>query len=159
MNQYLPSTQKIAFIQAGWNTNIVAQGRKSFVADMKKSGISSNEIEIFDVSGSLEIPLQAQYLAKTGHYAIIVACGLITNGGIYHHEFVASTVIDGIMRVQLDTGVPILSVVLSPQNFHESEEHQEFFYNHFTIKGQEAAVACLKTLENMSAFTSLKQAA
>ena len=161
MNQTtLPTNQKIAFIQAGWHADIVGEGRKSFIDTMKQAGVAGDRIEIFDVPGSLEIPLQAQKLAQTGDYAIIVACGLIVNGGIYRHDFVASTVIDGMMRVQLDTGVPVLSVVLTPLNFHDSEEHQKFFFDHFKIKGKEAADACIKTLENMARFNkALKQAA
>ena len=93
-------------------------------------------------------------LAKTGKYSIIVATGLIVNGGIYRHEFVTTAVIDGIMRVMLDTEVPILSVILTPQNFHEHEEHHKFFFEHFKVKGREAASACLKTLENMKALKS-----
>ncbi|MEM8833429.1 MAG: 6,7-dimethyl-8-ribityllumazine synthase [Pseudomonadota bacterium] len=155
MNQTnLPTNQKIAFIQAGWHADIVAEGRKSFVDNMKQAGVAGDRIEIFDVPGSLEIPLQAKKLAETGEYAIIVACGFVINGGIYRHDFVASTVIDGMMRVQLDTGVPVLSVVLTPHHFHDSEEHHKFFFDHFTVKGKEAAEACVKTLENMAAFSS-----
>ena len=147
MNQTnLPSSitdgQKIAFIQAGWHADIVAEARKSFMHDLDKAGISKDKVEIFDVPGSLEIPLMAQKLAQTNDYAIIVACGFIIDGGIYRHDFVATTVIDNMMRVQLDTGVPILSVVLTPHHFHGSEEHHKFFFDHFKIKGQEAASAC-----------------
>jgi 6,7-dimethyl-8-ribityllumazine synthase len=156
---YLPQNQKIAFIQAGWHADIVAEGRKTFIAGLEKAGIAKEKVEIFDVPGSLEIPLQAKYLAESGEYAIIIASGFIINGGIYRHDFVASTVIDGMMRVQLDTGVPILSVVLTPHHFHESEPHHRFFFEHFKKKGEEAAEACLKTLENMSRFKVLEKAA
>ena len=43
------------------------------------------------------------------------------------------------MRVQLDTKVPVISAVLTPQNFHEHDEHKKFFYDHFVVKGAEAA--------------------
>lgn len=160
MNQTnLNQNQKIAFIQANWHADIVAEARKSFLTDLDKAGISNDKVEIIDVPGSLEIPLMAQKLAETNDYAVIVACGFVINGGIYRHDFVASTVIDGMMRVQLDTGVPILSVVLTPHHFHGSEEHHKFFFDHFKIKGEEAASACLKTLDNMSRFNVLDKAA
>ncbi len=157
MNQ--TSNSKIAFVQANWHADIVGEGRKSFIAEMEKAGVTSNQIDVYDVPGSLEIPLQAKKLAETGQYDIIVACGFIINGGIYHHEYVNHAVLDGMMRVQLDTGVPILSVVLTPLNFHDSEEHHKFFFDHFKVKGKEAAEACVKTLENMSAFAVLNKAA
>ena len=143
------STPRIAFVQACWHKDIVDQGRDAFVAELGRHGIAAEQIDCYEVPGSLEIPLQAQLLAKTGKYATIVAAGFVVNGGIYRHEFVAHTVIDALMRVQLATEVPILSLVLTPQHFHEHEAHQTFFHEHFKIKGAEVAVACVQTLENL----------
>jgi 6,7-dimethyl-8-ribityllumazine synthase len=141
--------KRIAFVQACWHRDIVDQGRDAFLTEMKRHGVSADQIDLYEVPGSLEIPLQAKLLAKTGKYASIVAAGFVVNGGIYRHEFVAQTVLDALMRIQLDTDVPIISLVLTPQNFHEHDAHQAFFHDHFKIKGAEAAVACVKTLENV----------
>ncbi len=145
---------RIAFISAGWHGEIVERAKFAFVDELAANGVSADRIDYFDVPGSLEIPLQAKLLARSGKYAIIVAAGLIVNGGIYRHDFVASAVIDGIMQVQLETEVPILSVVLTPLNFHESDEHYAFFTSHFNVKGREAARACLATLANMERIGS-----
>ena len=80
---------------------------------------------------------------------MIVAAGLIVDGGIYRHDFVASTVLDAMMQVSLDSEIPVLSVVLTPHHFHEHGEHHDFFFDHFLKKGEEAANACIQTLENM----------
>ena len=141
--------KRIAFVQACWHREIVDQGRDAFVAEIERHGVSSDQIDLYEVPGSLEIPLQAKLLAKTGKYSSIVAAGFVVNGGIYRHEFVAQTVLDALMRIQLDTDVPIISMVLTPQNFHEHEAHHGFFHEHFKVKGAEAAVACVKTLENL----------
>ena len=141
--------KKIAFIQSCWHKDIVDQARKSFVSEMEQTDFSDATIDFFDVSGSLEIPLQAKLLAESGDYDIIVCAGLIVNGGIYRHEFVAQAVIDGMMRVQLDTSIPVLSIVLTPQDFSEGGEREKFFFDHFTVKGKEAAEACVQTLHNM----------
>ena len=142
--------KRIAFVQAYGHREIVDQGRDAFLAEMARRGIASDRIDLYEVPGSLEIPLQAKMLARTGKYSSIVAAGFVVNGGIYRHEFVAQTVLDALMRIQLDTDVPIISMVLTPQNFHEHEAHQEFFHEHFKVKGAEAASACVKTLENLS---------
>lgn len=148
--QLLNEGKKIAFIQAGWHKDIVAQVFSAFVKECTISGIANHQIKLFEVPGSLEIPLQAKILAKSGQYAIIVAAGLIVDGGIYRHDFVASSVIDAMMRIQLETEIPILSVVLTPHNFQETEAHKSFFYDHFKIKGTEAARACVQTLKNLA---------
>ncbi|HEU4839033.1 MAG TPA: 6,7-dimethyl-8-ribityllumazine synthase [Micavibrio sp.] len=151
--------ERVAFIQAGWHKDITDQGKKTFIEDMVQAGFPEKNIDLYETPGSLEIPLQAQLLAKSGKYDAIVCTGLIVNGGIYRHEFVTAAVIDGIMRVSLDTEVPVLSVILTPQNFHEHAEHNKFFFDHFKVKGREAAAACLATLANMRALKSVKKAA
>lgn len=137
---------RIAFIQSGWHREIVSNGRDSFVAEMKRQGFGKSSIDLLEVPGAFELPLLAKRLALSGQYRAVVACGFVVNGGIYRHEFVADAVVSGLMQVQLETGVPVFSVVLTPLNFHESDEHQRFFAEHFVVKGQEAAQACTQTL-------------
>jgi 6,7-dimethyl-8-ribityllumazine synthase len=102
-------------------------------------------VDLFEVPGAFEIPLKAKFLSATGDYAAIVAAGLVVDGGIYRHEFVASAVIDGLMSTQLASGVPVFSAVLTPQDFL-AEGRPEFFAEHFVTKGREAAEACATTL-------------
>jgi 6,7-dimethyl-8-ribityllumazine synthase len=113
------------------------------------TGFGGGDIDFFEEPGSLEIPLHALLLAESGGYAAIVATGFVVDGGIYPHEFVADAVISGLMRVQLDTKVPVISAVLTPQNFHEHDEHKKFFYDHFVVKGAEAAAACAATVDKI----------
>ena len=143
------SNARVAWIEACWHQDIVSQARQAFIADMAERGMASSQIDIIEVPGSLEIPLQTKLLAKTGKYDVIVGAGLIVDGGIYRHDFVASTVLDAMMQVSLDSEIPVLSVVLTPHHFHDGPEHHDFFFNHFSKKGAEAANACAKTLGNM----------
>jgi 6,7-dimethyl-8-ribityllumazine synthase len=118
----------------------------AFLAEIEARGIAPAQIDLFEVPGSYEIPLHAQILAKTRRYTAIVAAGLVVDGGIYRHEFVADTVIKALMDVQLRTEVPVFSAVLTPQQFHESAAHFDFFRKHFAVKGIEVAEACANTL-------------
>lgn len=146
---------RIAYVEAQWHNDIVRQARIAFTEELAANGIGAEAIEVFEVPGSLEIPLQAKLLAESGRYDVIMTAGLVVDGGIYRHEFVAAAVIDGMMRVQLDTSVPVLSMVLTPQRFHEHGEHHDFFYNHFLVKGREGARACLRTLANRDRLAAL----
>jgi 6,7-dimethyl-8-ribityllumazine synthase len=141
-----PGDTRVAVISSTWHADIVAHAREALIDELARHELPPARVELYDVPGAFEIPLLAQKLAKSGRYAAIVACGLVVDGGIYRHDFVAGAVIHGLMRVGLDTGVPVLSVVLTPQAFHEHEEHRRFFAEHFVKKGREAADACLKLL-------------
>jgi 6,7-dimethyl-8-ribityllumazine synthase len=142
--------ERIAFVQSCWHRDIVDQARIGFLRGIKTKGLEPEQIESLEVPGAFEIPLHAKLLAQSGRYAAIVAAGFVVDGGIYRHEFVASSVIDALMRVQLETEVPIISVVLTPQHFHEHEEHREFFHRHFIVKGEEAAAACAAVIAGIS---------
>jgi 6,7-dimethyl-8-ribityllumazine synthase len=139
----LPASSRFAFVAAGWHHDIVDQARRGFLLECGRHGVPENRVDVFPVPGAFEIPLQAKRLASSGRYAGIVAAALVVDGGIYRHDFVASAVIDGLMRVQLDTDVPVFSVVLTPHHFHEHEDHKTFFSSHFLRKGEEAARAAL----------------
>ena len=139
----------IAYVQASWHTEITDHCKTAFIAEVTKHGYRTDDLEFFSAPGSLEIPLMAKKLAKTGRYAAVCASGLVVDGGIYRHEFVASAVIDGLMRVQMDTDVPVLSAVLTPRDFHDHEEHRRFFSEHFVQKGKEVARACVETIASL----------
>ena len=145
-----PSDQPhIAFIHAQWHDHIVHKARDAFLAELARHHVPSEQVDVIELPGAYEIPLHAQRLAATGRYAAIVACGFVVDGGIYRHEFVADAVISGLMRVMLDSGVPVISCVLTPKNFHDHEEHRQFFADHFVVKGGEAARACVATLASL----------
>jgi 6,7-dimethyl-8-ribityllumazine synthase len=144
------SSQRFAFVHASWHEDIVHQARDAFIATMEKAGVPASQIDVFAVPGAYELPLHAKTLAKTGQYAGIVASGFVIDGGIYRHDFVATAVIDGLMRVQLDTEVPVFSVVLTPHHFHDHGTHHQFYFDHFVLKGTEAAHACLQTVASLS---------
>jgi 6,7-dimethyl-8-ribityllumazine synthase len=142
----LAGYERVAVVCATWHATIVDQARVSLLAELQDQGLPAEQVDAFEVPGAFEIPLLAQTLARAGQHQAIVAIALVVDGGIYRHDFVASTVVDALMRVQLDSGVPVISVVLTPKAFHEHADHQAFFSAHFVKKGVEAARACLAAM-------------
>ncbi|MCV2402565.1 6,7-dimethyl-8-ribityllumazine synthase [Marinomonas sp. C2222] len=146
MNQsstnFTPSEKRIAFFHATWHEEIVLNCLEGFKSELINRGYDAALIDVIAVPGAYEIPLQAKLLAKTGKYAAIAASALVVDGGIYRHEFVAQAVCSGLMQVQLETEVPVLTAVLTPHNFHEHDEHKTYFSHHFVKKGVELANAC-----------------
>ena len=129
---------RYAFIKANWHAEIVDQALAGF-----SELIPMAQIDVFDVPGAFEMPLLARDLAASGHYAAIAAAAFVVDGGIYRHDFVAQAVVDGLMRAGLDTGVPVLSVSLTPHHYQETDHHTAIYRAHFVEKGREAAQAAL----------------
>jgi 6,7-dimethyl-8-ribityllumazine synthase len=145
--------RKVAYVQAGWHSEITDHCKETFAAEMKRAEWDESEIAYFSVPGSLELPLMAKKLAQSGDYAAVCLSGLVVDGGIYRHEFVAQAVLSGIVQVSLETEVPVLSAVLTPQHFHEHETHVQFFSDHMRLKGKELAEACTAIVETMTAMS------
>jgi len=129
---------RYAFIKANWHADIVDQALVGF-----RELIPAEQIDVFDVPGAFEMPLLARDLAQSGRYSAVVAAAFVVDGGIYRHDFVAQAVVDGLMRAGLDTGVPVLSVSLTPHQYQETDHHREIYQAHFVEKGREAAQAAL----------------
>lgn len=134
------SSLKIGFIKANWHKEIVSQALIGFKEELEKSKIDF-EIKTWSVPGAFEIPLLAQRLAQTNKFDFIVCAAFVVDGGIYRHDFIAQSVINGIMQVQLSSNIPIFSVSLTPHNFQPTKEFVKFYMTHFIEKGKEAAVA------------------
>ena len=129
---------RYAFIKANWHADIVEKSLDGFC-----ELIARDSVDVFDVPGAFELPLMALELARSERYDAIAAAALVVDGGIYRHDFVARAVVDGLMRVGLDSGTPVLSVSLTPHHFQETEHHRDIFRRHFVLKGREAAEAAL----------------
>ncbi|SEB93259.1 6,7-dimethyl-8-ribityllumazine synthase [Nitratireductor aquibiodomus] len=129
---------RYAFIKANWHAGIVDRALEGFC-----ELIPADQVDVFDVPGAFEMPLVARDLAASGRYAAVAAAAFVVDGGIYRHDFVAQAVVDGLMRAGLDTGVPVLSVSLTPHHFQPTEHHTAIYRAHFVEKGREAAKAAL----------------
>lgn len=142
------SSIRVALVSAKWHADIVNRAGDSFKARLEELGI--NNVDVYTVPGAFEIPLFVRRLATSGRYDAIATSALVVDGGIYRHEFVASSVVDALMRVQLETDVPVFSGVLTPHHFHEHDEHRGYFSQHFVTKGKELADALAATLDALA---------
>ncbi|WP_296423011.1 6,7-dimethyl-8-ribityllumazine synthase [Yoonia sp.] len=142
---------RFAFIKANWHADIVDRALDGFLDEIPRA-----QVQVFDVPGAFELPMMAQRLALTGQFDAIACAALVVDGGIYRHDFVASAVVDGLMRVGLDTQIPVLSVSLTPHHFQETDHHSQIFRDHFRLKGAEAAHAAKAIL---SVHHAVRQAA
>jgi 6,7-dimethyl-8-ribityllumazine synthase len=133
---------RFAFVKANWHADIVGEALKGFTEI-----IPIRQVDVFDVPGAFELPLVARDLAASGRYAAVAAAAFVVDGGIYRHDFVASAVVNGLMRAALDSGVPVLSISLTPHHYQETEHHRGIYLAHFVEKGREAARAALQIVQ------------
>jgi 6,7-dimethyl-8-ribityllumazine synthase len=102
--------------------------------------LKGHELTVVRVPGSFEIPLQVQRLARTKRYAAVLALGVVWQGQTAHADQIVRAVTDALMRIMLETDVPVIHEVLSIKT--EREARARCFGTKLN-RGREAAEAAL----------------
>jgi 6,7-dimethyl-8-ribityllumazine synthase len=111
-----PPGARYAIVASRWNGEIVdalVDGARLAFADHQ---VTDDMLEVLRVPGAWELPVLAKRLAAGGRYAAIVALGCVVRGETRHFEHVADQCAAGLMRVSLDSGVPVLNGVLAVED-------------------------------------------
>jgi 6,7-dimethyl-8-ribityllumazine synthase len=93
---------------------LVAGARTAFAA------AGHEQVEVFDVPGAFELPLAASYAARSGRFAGVACLGAVIRGETDHYDFVCAQTAEGVMRVQLDTGVPCAFGLLTCETMEQA---------------------------------------
>ncbi|CAN5696872.1 6,7-dimethyl-8-ribityllumazine synthase [soil metagenome] len=132
---------RFAIIASRWNPRItdalVAGARKTF----SDNGVADDAIDVVRVPGAWEIPLAAARIAAGGGHGAIVALGCVVRGDTRHYEHVADRCADGLMRVALDSGVPVCNGVLAVDDPADAEDRAGGSHGN---KGEECALVAIE---------------
>jgi 6,7-dimethyl-8-ribityllumazine synthase len=93
---------------------LVAGSKAAFAED------GDHAVEVFDVPGAFELPLAASYAVASGRFAGVACLGAVIRGETDHYDFVCGEAARGVMRVQLDTGVPCAFGVLTCETIEQA---------------------------------------
>ncbi|HEY8011067.1 MAG TPA: 6,7-dimethyl-8-ribityllumazine synthase [Rudaea sp.] len=135
------ATARFAIVASRWNPRIVDAlidgAQRSFIAH----GVEAGAIDVVRVPGAWEIPIAAAKLARAGKHAAILALGCVVRGDTRHYEHVADNCAQGLMRVALDHGVPVLNGVLAVELHEDAQARAGGAHGN---KGEEVALAALE---------------
>lgn len=108
---------QVAILQSKWYGE--ETGRMARIACELLEGVGAS-VEVHVLPGSLELPVAAQTLAnlRPGRYDAMIALGAVLKGDTLHFELVAEGCAQGLARVSLEHGIPIVNEVL-PCYTHE----------------------------------------
>jgi 6,7-dimethyl-8-ribityllumazine synthase len=108
-----------------------------------QAGLKDAELKVVRVPGAFEIPLQVQRLARTGNYRAVIALGVVWQGKTLHAQEILRGVTDALMRIGLETDVPIIHQVLAVAT--EAEARARCMGTKLN-RGREAAEAALAVI-------------
>lgn len=138
---------KIAIVSSSFRKEVSDNLEKNCLSTLKSKGLKESQIDIFHVPGSLEIPIIAKKLAKSGKYDAIITFGTILKGKTYHFEQIANECIRGCMQVSYDYEIPVIFEVLAVYDMKDALERS---VRKKENKGVEGALTALKMIDLMS---------
>ena len=120
--QLVAGNEKFCIIISRFNDFIGTKLLSGAVDELKRHGVSDENIDIVKVPGAFEIPLTAQKFAQTGKYNAIITLGAVIKGATPHFDYVSAEVSKGVAQVSLHTGIPVIFGVLTTDNIEQAIE-------------------------------------
>jgi 6,7-dimethyl-8-ribityllumazine synthase len=127
---------RVAFACGRFNDVITEELLARARQRLDELGVATGMIDQVWAPGAFELPLVAKALAETGDYDAVITLGAVIRGGTPHFEYVAGECAAGVLRVGLDTGVPVVFGVLTVDTVEQAEERLD--------KGAESAETAIE---------------
>ena len=135
---------------AGMRVGIIVGRFNSFITErllegaldaLYRHGGADEDISVYRVPGSFEIPLATKKLAEAGSCDAIICLGAVIRGATPHFDYVAAEVSKGVANVSLATGVPVIFGVLTTDTVEQAVERAGTKAGN---KGFDAALAAME---------------
>ena len=147
--QLVAGNEKFCIILSRFNDFIGAKLLSGAVDELKRHGVTDDNIEVVRVPGAFEIPLAAQKFAKTGKYDAIITLGAVIKGSTPHFDYVSAEVAKGVAQVSLQSNIPVIFGVLTTDNIEQAIERAG------TKAGNKGSDAAKSAIEMVNLFKLL----
>ena len=134
---------RVAVLQSSWYPKILAGLLTGALAALRKHGVEDEHTLVIDVPGAYELPQAAARLIQSERLDAIVALGCVLRGETPHFDHVARSVVDGLLRVAMDSGVPVGLGVITADTIEQAQARSSTTTGKGGNKGIEAADAAL----------------
>ena len=112
--------ERFAIVRGTFYEDLARRLTEGALGGFEEQEVARERVDVYDVSGAYELPFAAKLCAETGDYAGVACLGAVIRGETDHYDYVCHSAADGIMRVQLDTGVPCAFGVLTVENMDQA---------------------------------------
>ncbi|HNV86009.1 MAG TPA: 6,7-dimethyl-8-ribityllumazine synthase [Candidatus Omnitrophota bacterium] len=133
--------KKIGIVVSRFNELVTQRLLGGALDQLKRHGVSENDVEVAWVPGAFEIPVVSLKMAKLKKYHALIALGCIIRGETDHYEQVAGAVSRGLENISVETGVPVIFGILTCENLEQAINRAGAKSGN---KGSQAALAAIE---------------
>ncbi len=112
---------RVAIVASRFNEDFCERLLAGALAELAALNVAAADILTERVPGALEVPMALQWLAQSSRFDALIALGVVIRGETYHFDLVANESSRGVMKVQLETGVPIANGIITTENVAQAE--------------------------------------
>lgn len=98
---------RIGIAVSRFNEAVTTRLLEGAQACLRERGVAADRVDVRWGAGAWELPLLAQALVDEEATIAVCALGAVVRGETPHFDFVAGEAARGLMRVQMDAGVPV----------------------------------------------------
>ena len=109
--------KKVVIVATSWHLEIMAGLIAGAQKELNVSG--AVDVQLNMVPGAFELPLAAKWAFEKGA-DIVIALGVVIQGGTPHFDYICSSATEGLTRVQLDANKPLGFGLLTVNNEQEA---------------------------------------
>jgi 6,7-dimethyl-8-ribityllumazine synthase len=135
------SGMKFGIVVSEWNYEITGSMAKAAAETLQLHDVKDDDILVKHVPGSYELTLGAQYMADYTDVDAVICIGCVIQGETPHFDYICQAVAQGITRVALDNGLPVIFGVLTTLNMQQALDRAGGKHGN---KGIEAAITAIK---------------
>ena len=114
-----PRDMHVAIVRTLWNSHITERLLEGALTTFKENGIGSDDIDVFEVPGAVELTFASAKLVDTGLYNAIIILGCVIRGGTPHFDYVCKSVTQGNAYLNSECDIPFPSFSLSPSRRYQ----------------------------------------
>lgn len=134
---------KIGIVLSRFNQFISERLLEGALDALHKMDSERENISIYKVPGSFEIPVIAKKLAKSGKVDGILCLGVLIRGDTPHFDFLSAEVTKGLAQIAMEDGIPVSFGILTVDTIEQGIERAGTKAGN---KGYDAAFALVETL-------------
>jgi 6,7-dimethyl-8-ribityllumazine synthase len=123
----------------------------SALETLADGGVARDSVLIVAAPGAFEIPVVAQRLCAREDVAAVLCFGLVLKGETEHDRYISDACAQGLMRVALESGTPVLFGVLTCATLEQATRRARPEREGGLDKGREVALAALEVLSALEA--------